>query len=330
MLITGTTNMLLIKFQHMQHVPMKPGGQPEPFYHPWMQAGFMMVGEILCLIAYYCTRTTAEAEQSAQVPKLIFLIPSSCDLFATVLVNVAIALIAVSVAQMCRGTIILFVCAMSVVFLKRRQYAYHVVGVLFVVVGITLVSLSSMINTKTGAVSSMPSSMVMGISIVIFAQLFQASMFVYEEKIMSKYPVRPLQCVGMEGIFGSLIVLSVLIPCEFLGYANSMGAFYQMRQSAWLLASVPAMICSLALFNYAGATVTQKSSAIARTTIKLSSTILIWMCELAFGWNTFSVLQLAGFILIAAGTLVYNRMVVFAFLEPAPEAEPVNGKLAKP
>ena len=48
MLITGTTNMLFAKFQHMQHVPMYPGGPAEPFYHPWLQAGFMMVEERLC------------------------------------------------------------------------------------------------------------------------------------------------------------------------------------------------------------------------------------------------------------------------------------------
>lgn len=324
MLITGTTNMLFAKFQHMQHVPMAPGGHPEPFYHPVLQAGFMMVGEILCLLVYYCFRTQEEIEQGKQVPKWIFLVPSSCDLIATVLLNVALALLMVSVVQMCRGTVVLFVCAMSVTFLGRRQYAYHYVGVLLVVVGITVVSLSSMVNTKTGTVSAMPSSMVMGIGILVLGQVFQAGMFVYEEKIMCKYPVPPLQCVGMEGVFGLIICIAVLIPCEYLGYAKSMGAFYQMSQSPWLSASVFGAICSLALFNYAGATVTQKASAIARTTIKMSSTILIWMCELSFGWNQFHVLQLVGFVLLAAGTLLYNRIVVIGFLEPSPEALPVN------
>lgn len=330
MLITGTTNMLFAKYQHMQHVPMSPGGPAEPFYHPVLQAGFMMVGEILCLIVYYCVRTREEAEQGVQVPKWSFLVPSCCDLVATVLLNVALGLLAVSIAQMCRGTVVLFVCAMSIVFLGRRQYPYHYVGVLLVVAGITVVSLSSMVDAKTGTVSAMPSAMMMGISILILGQVFQAGMFVYEEKIMCKYPVPPLQCVGMEGVFGLTICVAVLIPCEYLGYAKSMGAFYQMSQSLWLTASVFGAICSLALFNYAGATVTQKASAIARTTIKMSSTILIWMCELTFGWNTFHVLQLVGFIILAAGTLLYNRLVVVQFLEPALEALPVKEKSEQP
>lgn len=330
MLITGTTNMLFAKFQHMQHVPMYPGGPAEPFYHPWLQAGFMMVGEILCLITYYCIRTREDAEQGAQVPKWIFLVPSSCDLIATVLLNVALGLLAVSIVQMCRGTLVVFTCALSIIFLGRRQYAYHFVGVLLVVGGITVVSMSSMIDTKTGAVSAMPSAMIMGISILIFGQVFQAGMFVYEEKIMSKYPVPPLRCVGMEGVFGLSIAIAVMIPLEYLGYAKTRAAFYQMSQSPWLLASVLGAICSLALFNYAGATVTQKSSAIARTTIKMSSTILIWVCELAFGWNTFSILQLAGFALLAVGTLLYNRFIVIEFLEPSPETLPVKGKHEQP
>merc|ERR1719316_2082221 len=111
---------------------------------------------------------------------------------------------------------------MSVLFLGRRQHPFHLVGVTLVVVGITIVALSGFVSS-TGEVKTMPSSMIMGISLCIFAQVFQASMFVYEEKIMSKYPVRPLQCVGMEGVFGLSIATTLLIAFEYLGYANSMG-----------------------------------------------------------------------------------------------------------
>lgn len=326
MLVTGTINMVLLKFQHMQTVPMSPGGPAEHFDHPWLQAGFMMCGEFLCLVLYYLTRSQEDVEIAAKVPKLVFLVPCCCDLVATALLCMGIALIAVSIAQMCRGTIVLFVCAMSVVFLGRRQYPFHLVGVTLVVVGIAIVSLSGFVNSKTGEVKSMPSHMIAGISFCIFAQVFQASMFVYEEKIMSKYPVRPLQVVGMEGLFGIIIAVCLLFALHVLGYADTPGAFYQMRSSVPLTVSVIGSMLAVAVFNFAGATVTKQSSAVARTTIKMSSTILIWLVELSFGWNTFSYLQLSGFIFVAAGTMLYNRLVVIQMLEPSEEASAIKEK----
>jgi len=93
--------------------------------------------------------------------------------------------------------------------------------------------------------------------------------------------------------------------------------------------SVIGSFLAVAVFNYAGATVTQKASATARTTIQMSSTITIWMVELSVGWHTFSYIQLVGFMFVAAGTVLYNRIVVVPFLEPAIEATAIKGKLAE-
>merc|ERR1719460_973842 len=129
MLMMGTLNMIMLKFQHMQLVPMTPGGEPQHFDHPWLQAALMMVGELLSLPIYLCTRSAEDAQTSQRTPKWVFLVPCCCDLTATALLCMGLAFVAVSVAQMCRGTIVIFVCAMSIVFLGRRQYSYHLVGV---------------------------------------------------------------------------------------------------------------------------------------------------------------------------------------------------------
>jgi len=319
MLLMGTINIVLLKYQFMQKVPMSHGGVSEHFDHPWFQAGLMMAGELLCLPIYFMTRSGEDAGSSRMVPKWIFLVPCCCDLVATALLCMGIALIAVSVAQMCRGTIIIFACVMSVAFLGRRMYKYHYTGVALVVAGVFFVSVSAMIDPKSGSISALPMRMISGISLCIFAQVFQASMFVYEEKIMSQYVVQPLQVVGMEGLFGcfiSMVLLGIFYP---LGLANTPGAIYQIYSSPSLAVSVAGSMCAVACFNFAGATVTQKSSAVARTTIKISSTILIWLVELSLGWNKFNFLQLFGFIFVAMGTIIYNRLVVVGFLEPPEE-----------
>merc|ERR1719265_2017441 len=111
----------------------------------------MMVGELLCLPIYMCTRSREDAEASQRVPKWIFVVPCCCDLVATALLCAGLAFIAVSVAQMCRGTIVVFVCAMSVIFLGRRQYGYHLFGVGLVMTGIFVVSVSAFSTDQSSA-----------------------------------------------------------------------------------------------------------------------------------------------------------------------------------
>lgn len=325
MLITGALNALLMKHQHMQMSPMAAGQEPEHFSHPFLQASFMMVGEFLCLLIYLATRDRAEAELSSTVPKWIFLVPCCCDWIATALICMGYALIAVSVAQMCRGAVVVFTCLLSVVVLGRRQHAFHIVGVAMVVLGITLVSVSALTNTE----GEQGNGVLLGVCLCVFAQVFQASMYVYEEKIMTQYELQPLQVVGWEGLFGMFIgaaVLSVLYP---MGYANTPGAFHQMSVNTVLTLSIIASVFAVAVFNFSGATVTKRSSAVARSTIKISSTIIIWMVELYMGWNKFSYLQLLGFVFVACGTLLYNKIVTIPFLTPDEELTTLMSKSEK-
>lgn len=336
MLLSGSCNTIFMKFMVMQKVPTGPGAPATGFNHPYFQSLLMMIGEFLCLIAYFATRERGQEKnivQQKSAPKLIFLVACLFDWTATTLVNMAYGFIAASIVQMTRGAIVIFTCLLSVVFLGRRQQTYHKVGVFLVFAGITLVSMSVFINPdvhpvvgdakEAAAAAKLAEATmhgkVMGIALCICAQIFQASMIVYEEKIMSQYVTAPLQVVGMEGSWGigvGVILLAILNP---LGYENTPGAVYQMQHSRPLMFAVVASIFSIALFNYAGVTVTKQASAVARSTIDVSRTIVIWAVELALGWNSFNMIQLTGFVILALGTLIYNHILVVPALEPGKE-----------
>mmetsp|Transcript_70368 Transcript_70368/g.124701 ORF Transcript_70368/g.124701 Transcript_70368/m.124701 type:complete len:312 (+) Transcript_70368:3-938(+) len=279
-----------------------------------------MIGEFLCLIVYYASGRSQGAK-TEDAPKHIFAVACLFDWTATTLVNMAYVCIAASVVQMTRGAIVIFTCIFSVIFLGRRQHAHHLAGVGLVFLGITLVSLSTFVNpahsTATAPTSKVYVQLV-GISLCIGAQVFQASMLVYEEKIMNQYTVPPLMVVGMEGFFGILFGVVLLSVLNFTGVESTPGAIFQMGHSTPLLLAVIASIFSIAFFNFSGVTVTQQASAVARSTIDVSRTIIIWAVELALGWNTFNSLQLAGFCVLALGTMIYNRLIVIPFLD-APE-----------
>jgi uncharacterized membrane protein len=319
MLVSGSFNTILMKFMVMQKVPMAPGAPGEGFDQPYFQTLLMMIGEFLCLIAYYATRSENEKTDSADVPKSIFAFACLFDWTATTLVNMAYVCIPASVVQMTRGAIVIFTCILSVLFLGRRQYKYHIAGVSLVALGITLVSLSTFFNPAHVAAASSVSTWtkLFGIGLCLGAQIFQASMLVYEEKIMSKYTVPPLMVVGMEGMFGIMFGLVLLGGLNAMHIENSAGAVYQITHSKPLLTAVIGSIFSIAFFNFSGVTVTQKASAVSRSTIDVSRTIIIWAVELAMGWNTFNSLQLAGFFILALGTMTYNRLITFEVLDRA-------------
>lgn len=301
-----------------------------------------MIGELGCLFIFYAFFKASNVSKKGVddsfftnwSQKALFILPVICDMTATTLVNMAFLKIPASVVQMTRGMIVFFTCLFSVVFLGRKQHGYHLVGVGLVCAGITLVGYSQLNGLDTASAAF--HAVVFGITLCVVAQAFQASMLVVEEKVLNDYHVEPMLAVGLEGFFG-VAILSVVIP--YMCYmpdpstgepAESVsGAFYQMSLSPILTLSVIASIFSIAFFNLSGITVTKEASAVARSTIDCSRTIMVWGLELSFGWAKFNSWQLVGFVLLAAGTMLYNRILpVPEFLEAPEELENKAGGTA--
>jgi len=306
MLITGAANTLLMKYQVLQVVPTGVGHERAGFEHPFFQTVLMMLGELGCLgVWYYRKRGPAN-----YVPTWVFLVPCAFDWTATTLVNAAYVFLAASVIQMTRGAIVIFTCVFSMLFLGRKQEKFHLAGVGLVALGLTVVSLSALLEAEEVSVDNASHAM-MGLAFCVGAQLFQASMLVYEEKVMKNtdYQIDPLRMVGMEGAWGCIIGIILLTGLNIFDVEQTDVAIYQMTQSWPLFISIVLSIASIGFFNWSGITVTQKASATSRSTIDSSRTILIWMIELALHWNDFSILQLLGFLLLAAGTMIYNQII---------------------
>jgi len=330
MLLTGACNTLLMKFLVMQVVSPAPGAPPAGFDYPFFQTMLMMIGELLCLGAFYQSVYASgnKAALDQPFPTWIMVLPVSCDWAATTLVNAAYVILPASVIQMCRGCIVLFTAAFSVLFLKRRLRAHHWVGVALVALGITIVSLQVLVYS-TGSVAQYSTPAWIGISLVLGAQFFQATMLVVEEKFLGQYTVPPLQMVGLEGLFGCGIGVVALTILQHTGIEKVSEPLYMISNSTAVQMGCVLSMLSIAFFNWSGVNVTQRASAVARSTIDVSRTALIWVVELALMWNTFSWIQLLGFVVLVAGTLVYNEMIVIPGLDPKGVTEPLVSNQAK-
>jgi len=252
--------------------------------------------------------------------------------------NVGLLYTPVSIYQMTRGALVLFVGFLSVVFLKRRLWLYQWISLIVVIAGVGLVGFSGSLIKDTFRDSPISSiapatdlpppgpvpepeatDVLVGVFFILFAQVFTATQFVVEEKIMGRYSVAPLVAVGYEGLFGFISIL-LIFPILSIPSIASKSPFFdlprgwkQMIDTPTVLYSGIAIACSISLFNYFGLSVTRHVSATARSLTDTCRTLSIWIVSLGLGWEKLlwpiSLLQVLGFSLLVYGTFLFNNLV---------------------
>jgi drug/metabolite transporter (DMT)-like permease len=180
---------------------------------------------------------------------LLLALPACCDIAGTTLMNVGLLFVAASIYQMTRGALVLFVGLFSVWFLKRRLGLYRWFSLFVVVFGVAIVGLAGAITrddkatpnsiyaSKEGELSPAAKTIV-GVLLIAGAQIFTATQFVFEERIMEKYSMEPIRVVGWEGVFGFLVTFIVMVVLHLsigTGYFNATEGLYQMTHS-WAIA----------------------------------------------------------------------------------------------
>ncbi|XP_063675562.1 solute carrier family 35 member F6-like [Bolinopsis microptera] len=342
MLITGSLNTLTKKAQN-QSSARGIFGENHKFNHPWFQTLLMFYGEAICLIVYEWQRRRARKELDNQIqdnednptqsePERvltgIFVVPTICDLIGTTLSGIGLLYVPASVWQMLRGAIIIFAGILSVIFLKRKMYATNWIGMGVVMAGLATVGLSSVLSQGSSTDGVSHGEMLLGIVLILSAQLVSASQMIVEEIFIKKHNVQPIQVVGMEGCFGVLFMTLLVLPvCYFIpgngphgSYENSLDAISQMWNNPAILGFGLAYLFSIAFYNYFGLSVTKSLTAVHRTLIDACRTMLVWVIDLIIHYcilssygeafdMTYGFVQIGGFALLMLGTLLYNEII---------------------
>lgn len=302
----------------------------------------MMMGEYLCLLAYgYNTwrnegKTTTSIEERKQKEegkkepnRLLFAVPAFFDVMGSTCNFFGLSRVAASVYQMMRAFMIVITTTLSVLFLKRKFYIHHMIGISLVIGGVIIVgtvTLHKNTNSTTDAI---------GIAFLLTAQCFSGLMMVTEEKLIkSSGQVTPLLAIGLEGLSGCSIVLLALpflnqIPCEpgsriengrrvdtfcpFGRFDDCPSAVAQIFGEPQLFFLVIGSMVSIGLFNFFGISITQILSSSSRAVIDPTRTLFIWIMSIAFGWEDFIPLQLFGFLISTTGMLIFNEFIPLCF-----------------
>jgi drug/metabolite transporter (DMT)-like permease len=342
MLITGTANVLLYKLQDRVCIGDCDTSKPQLFEQPVWQTlivffgGFgTILGPIFIhlqkrfgryqLVNSEGSEVSIEATSDSQITKpltgvrkLLMWLPALCDICGTTLMNICLIITSASVFQMLRGAIVIFVALFSVIFLNRKLQLYQWVSLLSIVLGVSLVGLSGILKSSPPNFTNDTNDgmAVLGVIMVLVSQIFVATQFVLEEKILSRYSVGPIEVAYLEGFFGIITVsFAILVGHVQYGqyhpgsYWDAVTAYHQIFDNfkVWGISLV--FCVSIGLFNFFGLSVTRTVSATSRSTIDTSRTLFIWMVSLVLGWETFSFLQVIGFVFLVYGTFLFNDAI---------------------
>jgi len=345
MVVTGSINTLSVKAADFV-VAENSAGERVEFNHPIFQANVMMLGEMLCMLAYiiYINFFTKDEPTDKDAPKpnmFLFLPPALCDVIATSMMYVGLNLTSASQFQMLRGSIMIFVGIFSKIFLKKQMEWFRWVGMAVVFAGILMVGGADfMVQSESGGVSDA----VIGDIIVVCAQVIAACQFVYEEKFIAKYNVHPLKVVGSEGIFGFIALILIQIPMYFiiidgfqLGYnpdgrlEDPQDAFTQMYNEPQLYGFLSLTLISIAFFNFSGVSITKYMSATTRKVLDTLRTMFIWVAQMLLHfaderWDMPSFkdqfwLQLAGFVFVVTGIFFYSDVLIMPYIRKRKEKQ---------
>ncbi|KAI5967296.1 hypothetical protein CANMA_003116 [Candida margitis] len=349
-LFTGAANSLLTKYQDNQCVHhCNNGDQPPPQYfnQPGIQTLQMFLGELSMFFVYigyrwyYSTSyiqlgdghddqdhepTTDKSEGIIAIFKHWKLaIPAICDLSCTTLLNIGLIYVPVSIYQMTRGSVVLFVAVLSVIFLKRKISKLHWIALFIITLGVGVVGLSGSQQTnetETTSPNNAAGLVIFGIILIISATSLQGVQFVVEEHILAKQPIIPLQLVYIEGFFGATTIITFMVVLNFIYKAiqspeefaqspfNIVEAFSQVFSNRTVFVTSLLIMASIASFNFCGLSITHRISATARSTVDTCRTLIVWLfAVVVMQWEQFKFLQMTGFAILVFGTLWFNGVI---------------------
>ena len=107
----------------------------------------------------------------------------------------------------------------SKILLKITIERRHLVGCGLGVLGLLVVGASGFIEGRSQSDTSV-SLELLGYVLMVGSLVISGFLYTYEQLLMERYTIHPLECVGWEGFFGLAIVATVsvvftFVPCAF-------------------------------------------------------------------------------------------------------------------
>jgi hypothetical protein len=179
---------------------------------------------------------------------------------------------------------------------------------------------------------------------MLISLVFNGFLYAYEQLLMRRHTINPMQMVGCEGCFGLFIITFIalcfsLTPCSFgekMCCYDSFGNpyferidqfFVEVGTNGVIALLVVIGIATISLYNLNGVRITKLFDALTRSLLNITKTSVIWIVGIivtvSVGDNpdyqleskdvVVNVVKAVGFSFIILGTLIYNKLIFKQF-----------------
>jgi len=335
-IVTGTINTITIKAQNrMKLTSYEDDENFKGYNHPYFQSMNMFIGEMCCIFVYFYlyrkqvrehgTELTEEEKKAVskglklKFSPFWFSIPACFDFLASTMLYIALVIVDAGVVQIIACSTLIWVGIFSFIFLKRRYTVQQYLGMGILLVGVSIVAVSSTLLREGATSQNHP----FGIFIMILAVVFVGLLMVSEEMLLKVYYAHPLQIVGIEGATGLAMYCVLLFAfyfircnpdddisfCPYGRLEDTPRAVMMLGMNPLLLITAVGTIGSLAFFNYFGVSLTKYASATHRGVINAIRPFSVWMISITLEWEQFKISVLIGYLIAVIGMLLYYGVI---------------------
>lgn len=335
-IVTGVGSSLLKRAMEGLRAPTGWHDPVASFDHPVLWSELMSLGMACCLpLDIWLSRPRspkAQPEEGAPVarrakaPMRLYVVSAICDFMSVLLMNRAYHTLPASVIDATNGLQLVFTCVLSTAVQRCVQHRCHIAGILLVLLGFSLVVLCALLTPEAPAGEEAHwRSTCIAFGFCVGSQLFCSFLYVYSDRYMKQYEVRPLELVAKQGLIMVPCGIIAMIVANACSWEDTRASFYQLAHSVPLVLCVLGLLLDYAMFKYAVKWVIKHDSGVTGSMLGLVKTVLTWVVEVVFRLNTFRLLQLVGLLTLTAGMCIYKRVLVVRALEPpAKELLPVH------
>jgi len=304
-----------------------PPGQT-PFHKPFFVTfcTFLSLSFCMVIFVFFRKKKCDPAPYKDKMNYLRMAIPATAESIAYCMSITAQAIMALSLSMIMKGGKVIFSAIFTVVLFKKPLPWFKWFGVLACIVGLAIAGLSEIMKATQSKESV--TMILVGLGLSVGAEALFAFQVIFDERMMKVRKCDQTFCIGMEGIFGTLIVLIVLLLSWLAigghqdeSYENLADTFYRIGRSGLIIGLLCYYFIGMFLHAIADATITKYLSGVHSSLVSVGRTVVVWIMELIFyytlpapygllygqGWSSpWSYVKIIGFAIVVSSIFVYD------------------------
>jgi drug/metabolite transporter (DMT)-like permease len=285
-------------------------------------------------IFYFFRRPKLDRTPYTRRNILLVAIPGAVEACAFCLATSAQIIMALSLAMIMKGAKVVFTALFSTIMFGKKLAAFKWVAVVICVAGLAVAGSSEYMNVSKSDDNA--GTILIGLSMSLASEAMFAFQVSFDEVMYKKKHCDTTFVVGLEGIYGSILLIPVVllawlvVPGDQNGsYENLPDTLYRIGQSGVIVGFLAFYILDIFVVAIADATITKYLTSVHSSLVSVGRTIVVWMLELVlyygasgdvakqYGqkWDVYSPLKVAGFVIVVASIFMYDGHIKLPFLD---------------